>query len=85
MKANILFVLLLFTFIMGPRGLVDVQPYANGFIIMDLTNGRNTIVTRQKDGVMILPQDGDGEFLDTITPLSVPLNFDSHNPFQEQQ
>lgn len=77
--------LILLTFIMGPRGMVDVQSYQNGFIIMDLNTGRNTIVTRQQDGVMILPEDGKGEFIDTIKPLSVPLNFDDPTLDLEQQ
>lgn len=78
-------VLVLLTFIMGPRGMIDVQPYQNGFIIMDLNTGKNTLVTRQQDGVMILPEDGKGEFIDTIKPLSVPLNFDDPRLDLEQQ
>lgn len=78
-------ILILLTFIMGPRGMVDVQPYQNGFIIMDLNTGKNTLVTRQQDGVMILPEDGKGEFIDTIKPLSIPLNFDDPRLDLEQQ
>lgn len=77
--------LTLLTIVMGPKGLVDVQPYLNGFIIMDLNTGKNTLVTRQQDGVMILPEDGKGEFLDSIAPLSVPLNFENPMNFQEIQ
>jgi hypothetical protein len=63
--------------------MVEVQRYQNGFMIMDLENGHNTLVTRQQNGVMILPDSGKGEFLDTIKPLSVPLDFDEQLPFQE--
>ena len=84
-KMNKWSALVLLTFIMGPRGMIDVQPYQNGFIILDLNTGKNTLVTRQQDGVMILPEDGKGEFIDTIKPLSVPLNFDDPRLDLEQQ
>lgn len=77
--------LVLLTFIMGPRGMVDVQSYQNGFIIMDLNTGKNTLVTRQQDGVMILPEDGKGEFIDTIKPLSIPFNLNDPPMDLEQQ
>lgn len=73
---------LLWTLIMGPKGVIDVIPIAQGFIVTNLTTGHNTIVARQKNGVIILPDSGDGDFIDTLNERVFPIHVE---PEKEQE
>ena len=65
--------------ILAPNGemLTVTEVGGNAMVISNQSTGREIVVARQRNGVILMPSEGRGDFLDlernTLTPLE-PLN-----------
>ena len=82
MKLSSAFVGLFIFTILAPNGemLTITEVGGNAMVISNQSTGREIVVARQRNGVILMPSEGRGDFLDlernTLTPL------EPTNPFE---